>query len=70
VLSYNSLTKEATLKLDPEFISHNNDIYSEMFNNSKNENDNIEVEVENIGFANQETFKISIDELIDAKKIE
>jgi hypothetical protein len=71
VVNYNTSTKEATLKLEPQFISHKGEEYSEIFNNSKNsENDNIEVVVDDVGFANKEEFTINISDLIDAKKLD
>jgi len=42
-----------------------------MFNNSKDpENDNIEVEVENVGYTNQETLVLKVDEFIEPKKLD
>ena len=70
-MTYNTFTKDATLKLEPQFISHKDTEYSEIFNNSKDpENDNIEVIVEDVGFANKEEFTINISDLIDAKKLD
>ncbi|OUM64654.1 hypothetical protein PIROE2DRAFT_8491 [Piromyces sp. E2] len=64
VLNYDSTNNKVTLKLDPQYV-HGNEIYSDMFDNSKDTD--IEVEVEDVSYDKEEIFTVNLNEIYEVK---